>query len=94
MKKPLRIFTGSEEVIPHTSNDRVTVGHVPKFLSKITYFYIKNGGKLLVRITGKRKFSKNLPQGGMELPALYIFKSTNSKMHSKLPGLVAKALNE
>ena len=57
----------------------VTMGHVPKFLSKITYFYIRNGGKLLVRITGRRRFSNDLPQGGMELPALYKFKSKNSK---------------
>ena len=32
--------------------------------SSFIYFYIKNGGKLLVRITGKKKFSKDLPQGG------------------------------
>ena len=30
----------------------------------------------------------------MELSALYIFKSTNSEAHSKLPGLAAKALKE
>ena len=69
----------------------VTVGHIPKFLSKIMYFYIKNGGELLVKIT---KFSRDLPQGGMEFPALYIFKSTNSEVHSKLPDLIAKALKE
>ena len=31
----------------------VTAAHLPKFLSKITYFYLKNGGNL-VKITGKR----------------------------------------
>ena len=48
----------------------VIVGHIPKFLSKITYFYLKHGGDLLVEITGKRQYSGDLPQGGMELPAL------------------------
>ena len=48
----------------------VIVGHIPKFLCKITYFYLKHGGDLLVEITGKRQYSGDLPQGGMELPAL------------------------
>ena len=32
----------------------VTVLHVPKSLSKITYFYRKPGGDLLVKIIGER----------------------------------------
>ena len=70
----------------------VTVEHVPKFLSKITYFYLKHGGDILVKIIGKKQFSKDLPQGGMELPVLYVFKSTNLVMHSKLPGFVSDAM--
>ena len=31
-----------------------TFGHVPKFLSKITYFFLKLGGDLVVKITGQR----------------------------------------
>ena len=48
----------------------VTVGHVPKFLSNITYFYLKHGGDLLVKIIGKKHFSKDLSQEGMKLPAI------------------------
>ena len=73
----------------------VTVGHVPKFLSKkTTYFcfYLKHGGDLLVKIIGKKQFSKDLPDGEMELPALYISNSTNLVMHSKLSGLVSDAI--
>ena len=70
----------------------VTVGHIPKFLSKITYFYLKHGGDLLVEIIGKRQYSRDLPQGGMELPALYVFKSTNLEMHLQLSSLARKAM--
>ena len=70
----------------------VTVGHIPKFLSKITYFYLKHGGDLLVEIIGKRKYSRDLPQGGMELPALYVFKTTNLEMHLQLSSLARKAM--
>ena len=34
-----------------------------------------------VEIVGKRQYSRDLPQGGMELPALYVFKTTNLEMH-------------
>ena len=72
----------------------VTVGHVTKVLSKIThfYFYLKHGEDLLVKIIGKKHFPKDLPQGEMELPALYVFKSTNLVMHSKLSGFVSDAM--
>ena len=36
----------------------VVVGHIPKFLSKITYFYLKHGGDVLVEIIGKRQYSR------------------------------------
>ena len=70
----------------------VIVGHIPKFLSKITYFYLKHGGYLLVEIIGKRQYSRDLPQGGMELLALYVFKTTNLEMHLLLPSLARKAM--
>ena len=70
----------------------VIVGHILKFLSKITYFYLKHGGDLLVEINGKRQYSRDLPQGGMELPALHVFKTTNLEMHLQLPSLARKAM--
>ena len=70
----------------------VIVGHIPKFISKITYFYLKHGGGLLVEIIGKRQYFRDLHQGGMELPALYVFKTTNLEMHLQLPSLVRKAM--
>ena len=50
----------------------VTVGHVPEFISKVTYFYfyLKHGRDLLVQVIGNKQFSKDLPQGEMELSAL------------------------
>ena len=54
---------------------------------------MKHGRDLLVKIIGEKQFSKDFPQGGIELPALYVFKSTNHLvMHSKLPDLVSDAM--
>ena len=41
---------------------------------------------------GKRQYSRDLPQGGMELPALYVFKTANLEMHLQLPSLPRKAM--
>ena len=36
----------------------------------------------------------DLGQGGMELPAKYIFRSTDEDMNSKLPTLIGKTMQE
>ena len=71
-----------------------TVGHVPKFLSKITYFFLKLGGDLVVKITGQRRYSRDLDQGAMELPGTYVFTSTDAEMHAKLEMLVKEAMEQ
>ena len=71
-----------------------TVGHVPKFLSKITYFFLKLGGNLVVKITGQRRYSQDLNQGGMELPGTYVFTSTDAEMHAKFEMLVKEAMEQ
>ena len=43
-----------------------TVGHVPKFLTKLTFFFLKDGGKLHIRVTGPRRYSFDLNQSGLE----------------------------
>ena len=49
------------------NNDSVTVGHIPKFMSKLTYFFLKHGGHIKCEITGGKKYSKDFEQGGLEI---------------------------
>ena len=74
-------------------NDTI-VGHVPKFPSKITYFFLKLGGDLLVETTGQRRYSRDLDQGGMKLPGTYVFTSTDAEIHAKLEMLVEEAMEQ
>ena len=60
------------------------MGHVPKFLSKLTYFFLKYGGTLSVKVTGERRFSYDLAQGGMEIPAEYVFKTENIDLYNQM----------
>lgn len=40
----------------------VTVGHIPRTISSVWYFYLGKGGSLSCEVTGTRHYSKDLPQ--------------------------------
>ena len=61
-------------------HDEQTVGHVPKFLSKLTFFFFKHGGKVVIKVNGPKRYSVDLKQGGMEVPAEFCFKTCNEKL--------------
>ena len=48
------------------------VGHLPKKLSKICSLFLRRGGSISCKITGKRRHSRDLPQGGLEIPCTLI----------------------
>ena len=55
-------------------NGEQTVGHIPMFLSKLTFFFLRYDGKVLIKVNRPRRYSVDLIQGGLELPAEFIFK--------------------
>ena len=65
-------------------NNGQTVGHVPEFLSKLTFFFLKYGGKLQIKVNGPRRYSADLKQGGLEIPAQFYFKSSNEKLFCQM----------
>ena len=44
------------------------VGHLPRKISTPCSLLIRQGGSIHCRITGHRRYSSDLPQGGMEAP--------------------------
>ena len=50
-------------------NNGKTVRYVAKFLTKLTFLFLKNGGKLHITVTGPRRYSVDFKQGEMELSA-------------------------
>lgn len=53
--------------------DEIIVGHVPRKFSALCSVFLRNGGNLACKITGRRQYSGDLPQGGLEIPCVYIF---------------------
>ena len=62
------------------NNDSITVGHIPKFMCKLTYFFLKHGGHMKCEITGGKKYSKDLEYGGLDIPTGLTINKTNKKM--------------
>ena len=49
------------------------VGHVPRALSAVCCLFLGKGGTIFCEVTGRRRFSADLPQGGLEVPCTLIF---------------------
>ncbi len=45
-----------------------TVGHVPRNISALCHFFIRRSGTITCQVTGVRRYSSDLAQGGLEVP--------------------------
>ena len=68
--------------------DSTTVGHLPRKISRICTLFIRRGGTITCLVNGRRKYSADLPQGGMEIPCILLFKGDPKEM--KLVKLLSK----
>ena len=50
-----------------------TVGHVPLKISSVCSLFLRHGGTIMCKITGRRRHSKDLAQGGLEIPCTFTF---------------------
>ena len=54
--------------------DGATVGHLPRKISMLYSLFICRGGNIVCKIIGTRwQYSRDLPQGGLEIPCTLIF---------------------
>ena len=47
--------------------DAVIVGHIPRTILSLCYFFLRNNGTIVCQITGRRRRSLDFPQGGLEV---------------------------
>ena len=55
------------------TKDGVTVGHLPRRISTLASLFIRRGGIIRCSVTGNRRYSRDLAQGGMEIPCQLTF---------------------
>ena len=53
--------------------DGVVVGHVPRKFSRMCSLFLARGGVIYCKVTGERRYSIDLPQGGLEVPCKLLF---------------------
>ena len=62
-------------------SDSCVVRHVPRSVSRVFWFFLRRGGRISCRITGRRKLGL-----GLEVPCVYIFLAS-ARLIKKLPEL-------
>ena len=57
------------------------VGHVPRRFSCARSLFLQSGGLLVCKVSGDRRYSRDLPQGGMEIPRVCTFSGAPDLVH-------------
>ena len=60
--------------------ENIVVGHIPRKISAACYLFIKRNGSISCVITGKRQYSIDLPQGGLDVPCLLRFRGVSDNV--------------
>ena len=54
--------------------DGQIIGHLPRIVSRVCSLFMRRGGSIHCTVSGTRRFSTDLPQGGMGFPAFLYLK--------------------
>ena len=61
---------------------KTIVGHVPCKISAACYLFLeKEENSIVCKVTGERVFSKDLPQGGLQVPCALTFRGRAKEVH-------------
>ena len=52
------------------------VGHVPRKISSVCSLFLRKNGTIVCKVTGSRRYSRDLPQGGLEVPCTLKFQGS------------------
>ena len=73
--------------------DNETVGHVPRTMSRFCALFLEHNGGILCTVTGPRRRSVDLPQGGLEVPCTLTFSGDSSTVCKVKMILAAKKMH-
>ena len=71
----------------------VIVGHVPRLISMVCSVFIHQGGFIVCVVTGPRQYPADLPQGGLEVPCCYTFKTNRDAEGEKARKIIEGLLS-
>ena len=53
--------------------DGTVIGHLPQKILQISSLFIRSGGTIECIVTGTRRYSTDLPKGGLKIPCTLLF---------------------
>lgn len=72
--------------------ERRTVGHLPRRISPLCSAFLRRGGRIKCIVNGHRKYSEDLPQGGLEVPCQLLFSIESEPVCKKTEQLIRSSL--
>ena len=66
-------FNASDPFAVAVVKGDTTIGHVPRKISAICSLFLRRNGTIRCKVTGARRYSADLPQGGLEIPCTLTF---------------------
>lgn len=69
--------------------EETIIGHLARKMSKVCSLFLRRGGSIRCKVTGSRRYSSDLPQGGLEIPCSLLF-TANMKEIVKLRKVLTK----
>ena len=83
----------SVAVIKRIDGEDTIVGHVPRRISALCNAFIRRGGTIQCIVDGSRRYSADLPQGGLEVPCKLLFSISTEEFCKKTETMVCAALS-
>ena len=74
--------------------DGEVVGHCPRKISALCSIFISRDGKITCQVTGRRRYSSDLPQGGLEVPYKMTFYTKSKSEVDKMEKLIENSLSK
>ena len=78
-KKALTVdpYSIALQILPRDHVAPITVGHIPKSLSRFVYFFKKRGGVINVHVQTTKYRPSPIPEGGLEITLMVTFTHEN-----------------
>ena len=83
----------SVAVLKEIGGENTIIGHVPRRISGLCNIFIRRGGSILCIVDGGRRYSADLPQGGLEVPCKLVFRIEKEELCKKTEKMICDALS-
>ena len=70
------------------------IGHMPRRISPLCSVFIRRGGSIMGVVDGPRRYSSDLPQGGLELPCKLLFRAPSLLESNKMKKLIQSVMEK